>query len=310
MKIKNLYNSANHIIHENIIPIIAVLAIGFWFFGEDTPQPYHEMEMSSSDMAMEHMPRQNRAIKMASFAGRGGGTFPPTPFSNFDPTNPNRKIIKNGNLTIEVQDTEEAKTKAEQKITELEGVITNLNSWEVRPGTLNYNLTIRIPSDKLDLATEELTKLGIKKSENFNTQDITGAYADTENQLKNLKVRRDRLRELMQTETKALKDVLEVDRELSQVQGRIENLERMQKSRDVNVAYSTLNLTLQAETKYGDVLNPQWTVENSWKNAVNKLIQASQDIFDKALELITFTPIWLPILILIFWTYRRFIRKK
>ena len=326
MKIKNYWHTANTIVRENIIPIIAIFAIGFWLFGKptDSPQPY--LKMAQNDMAKS--PTSNRMTAKMTLAGQGGGgqmmaeqmmipggfgggKFPPYPqFENFDPNNPNRKIIKNANLAIEVNNTETAKKQAEEKIISLKGTITHLNSWEARPGTLNYNFTVRIPSENLESAVKTLATIGLKKSEGFSTQDITGSYTDTENQLENLRTRRERLRELMKTETKELKDILEVDRELSQVQGRIENLERIQKGRNIDTAYSTLNLMIQAEPEIGDFVNPQWSPEKSWKNAVNKLIQTSQNIFDKTVEILTFIPIWLPILILALWIKHKFFKKK
>lgn len=258
------------------------------------------------DMAMADVEESARAPRMMkSSFGRGGDIVPPVFAEGFDPEQDEKKIVKNGNLTIEVSYPEDAKKQAEVKIGALEGSITNLNSWENRPGVLTYNMTIRIPSESLDKAIEVLSGLGIKKSENFSVQDITSQYNDTENQIKNLTVRRDRLRELMEKDTNELKDILEVDRELSNVQLQIENLERTQKRRDVDVAYSTLRLTIQPEPEIGDVNNPHWSADRSWKQSVNDLINTSQGIFDKAIKLVVFAPIWIPMLLVLV-----FVRKK
>ncbi len=250
-----------------------------------------------------------RAPKMM-MAGRGGGGYFAETNNGYIPNAENRKIIKNGSISVEVADTEKAREEAEAQIAELDGEITNMNSWEVRPGVLSYNFTVRIPSDKLDEAMEKLAFLGVKKSENISTNDITAAYSDTENQLENLKARRDRLRELMDRETKDLGDVLSVDRELSNVQMQIENLERMQTRRDVNVSHSTLNLSLMPETQIGDVADPHWTFTKSWRMAINDLIQSSHGLADKLIKVIAYIPIWVPALIILWVLKVKVINKK
>jgi hypothetical protein len=213
-------------------------------------------------------------------------------------------------LNIEVDDTEITKDLVEEKVAELGGVITNMNSYEVRTGILSYNMTLRIPSGKLDAALENLASLGVKKSENFSSSDITTQYMDTENQIKNLETRRDRLRELMKFKTDNLSDVLQIDRELSSVQNQIENFQRTQNRRDNDVNFSTINLQIQPKPQIGDFSSPQeWNVEKTWTQSVNDLIHSLQNIAKRVIHIVVYAPIWLPILVLL-WFIQRYIRRK
>ena len=133
-------------------------------------------------------------------------------------------------------------------------------------------------------------------------------YRDNESRLKNLQARRDRLRKLMDKETDKLSDILEIDRELANVQTEIENLERMLKRQDVDVAYSTLNLSINPEPQIGDFTTPDWSPKRSWRGAINDLINSSQKIFDGAVKVGAYAPIWIPIL-LILWFVQRKIRR-
>jgi len=258
---------------------------------------------------MEDSMEMEYSSKMMSARGMGGGGIMPM-MDGYIPNAKDRKIIKNGSLSVEVADTEEAREEAEAQIKTLDGEITNMNSWEVRPGVLSYNFTVRVPSNKLEEAMEKLTFLGIKKSENISSNDITAQYSDTENQLENLKARRTRLRELMEKETDDLGDVLKVDRELSNVQLQIENLERMQSRRDVNVSYSTLNLSLLPEAQIGDIADPHWTVKKSWRMAINDLIQSSHGLANKLIMIVAYIPIWVPLFIILWVIKIKVINKK
>jgi len=266
----------------------------------------------------ERMGMDRVAAESANFDGRGGDVRMVKSMaapriaqadSSYAPDAENRKIIKNGNLSLEVEDTEAAKAEAETLVKEFKGSITNMNSWNVRPNVLGFNLTIRIPSESLDALMKKLSDLGLKTSEGFNSTDITAQYQDTAARIKNLETRRNRLQELLEFETEALKDVLDVDRELSNVQFEIENLQKSQNRRDVDVAYSTLNLHLQPEMQIGDESNPHWSVTKSWKQAVSDLLKTGHALGDKLIKLVVFIPIWVPILLLGWWLQKRFLRK-
>ena len=217
-----------------------------------------------------------------------------------------RKIVKNGSLQLEVEDTEESLAIVEVELANQKAYITHQNSSEVRRGTLAYNITIRVPADNLEILSENLEKLGLKKSENYSTSDITAQYRDTANRVKNLEVRRDRLRALMERETENISDVLEIDRELSRVQDQIDNLSNTQTRRDTDVSYSTLQLTLSPQPEIGDFSSPDWNLDASWKTAVNDFIHDAREVVDKLIRAFVYTPIWLPLL-LILWGLKRLI---
>jgi hypothetical protein len=299
------WSSLNDFVLKHFLIIIVVILAGWWIFGNNNINHF----ASYGGPIMEDSMEMEYSSKMMSARGMGGGGIMPM-MDGYIPNAKDRKIIKNGSLSVEVADTEEAREEAEAQIKTLDGEITNMNSWEVRPGVLSYNFTVRVPSNKLEEAMEKLTFLGIKKSENISSNDITAQYSDTENQLENLKARRTRLRELMEKETDDLGDVLKVDRELSNVQLQIENLERMQSRRDVNVSYSTLNLSLLPEAQIGDIADPHWTVKKSWRMAINDLIQSSHGLANKLIMIVAYIPIWVPLFIILWVIKIKVINKK
>lgn len=303
---------------RNLILTVVIVgaAVALWP-SNDHISPYRMVKSVSqnfhADYAMEEMAMDAdmgmAAPMMAKMAVRGGMDIMPTVHAEFAPDIADKKIIKNASLNLEVEDTEIARNLIEEKIAELGGGITNMNSHEARPGVLAYNFTLRIPAEKLDTALAQLAGLGVKKYENYSTSDITAQYADTQNRLKNLETRRDRLRELMDRETDSLSDVLQIDRELSSVQQQIENYERQLSRHDVDVAYSMLNLSVQPEPEIGDFTTPEWTPERTWKQAVNDLIRDLHHLVDRAVRVVVYAPIWIPV-ILILWGAQRFIRRR
>lgn len=317
-KFKQAYVWANSFVRNNLFLFIVVI-FGGWFllqsgsigvtqrsldYGYDSRNESVAMDIGSAMTT----PRSVN-MKMANFASNGI-IEPPMAYADFDPTATERKIIKNANLEIEVEDTEKAKMDAEAETKNKGGSVTNMNSWEVRPGMLAYNLTVRIPAEKFENTIEALTFLGTKKSESFSTNDITAQYQDTSNRLKNLEARRERLREMMDRQTDKLADVLQIDQELSRVQIDIENLQSTLRRNDTDVAYSTLQLTLRPEPQIGDIENPYWSFSKSWKTSFNNLIQDSQGLADKLITLLVYIPIWVPIFLILWWIKRKITSQR
>lgn len=320
MGIKTGLKFINQFLKDYALVLIIVLAAGIYFTSNNhsiQPRPLakvmsqtasygglpmeESMEMNA-DMAYSQAPSMVSRTKMAV----SDSIQPPTALAqDFDPEGlDDRKIVKNGSLQLEVEDTEESLGLVEAELATQKAYITHQNSWEVRRGTLAYNLTIRVPADNLETLSENLEQLGLKKSENYSTADITAQYRDTGNRIKNLEVRRDRLRALMERETENIRDVLEIDRELTRVQDEIDNLSNTQTRRDTDVAYSTLQLTVSPQPEIGDFSSPDWNLENSWKSAVNDFIHDARDVVDKLIRAFVYTPIWLPLL-LILWGLKR-----
>jgi len=320
MKIKQILLAPFKMVGKNFFPILIIGGLFFYIF--DTDQALFSHKSGFIGMEKEIVQsasfESNSVDKVLSFSGAPMAKMSrrivspvPSVFADggFAPEATNRKVIKEANLDLEVADSEEAKALAEAEVKSLDGFITNMNSWEVRVGVLAYRMTIRVPAEKLDIAMENLAKLGVKKSESFSSRDITAQYTDTEAQIKNLEARRTRLRKLLEFETKNLADVLQVDRELNNLQNQLDRLMRTQKGRDEKVAYSTLILTLNPKTQIGDLTNPEWNPEKSWKIAVNDLIKKSQHIIDRLIRLVVLAPIWLPVLFLLWLVKRRFWKK-
>lgn len=305
MNFKSLYASVNNFVRTHLLLLLIIAALIWLLYpGHVSPVPFQNYGRGGgAEMAMMDMAESEPMLAMSKRSGYGGNVMADMG-DEFAPESDDRKIIRNARLTVEVADTEDGRTNAEIVLKEVGGSVTNMHSWEVRPGVLGYNLTMRVPAENLDATMIALAELGVKKSESLSMRDITASYQDAEGRLNNLRARRDRLRDMMDRETDKLADVLAIDRELANVQTEIERLERTQKGRDTDVAYSTLNLTIQPEPQVGDVQNPHWSPERSWKKAVNQLIEKLQGLADLGIEVIVFAPLWIPVLLIVWGVWR------
>lgn len=296
-----------------VLCFVGVGAWALWPSGDDDFVGVYEGEMREGMAVMDRMPMMAKSAVQNFSSGASGvaSRFAPETVMADDGVagdQADRKIVKNATLNLEVGNTEEGKSLAKAEVKSLGGFVTNQNSWEVRPRVLAYNMTVRVPAENLEKLVKNLETIGVKKSENYSTSDITAQYADTEAEIEILEASRDTLTALMEKKSENLGDYLKIYQELTKVQKQIDRLTRMQKKRDEQVTYSTLRLTINPEPQIGDISSPEWNTEKSWKLAVNDLLKFAQGMTDKLIYVVVFSPVWIAVLILVWivrWVFRR-----
>lgn len=86
------------------------------------------------------------------------------------------------------------------------------------------NLVLRVLPQHLKPLLEHINKVGNVVTQNTESEDKTSTVIDVEAKIKNLTELRNRLRTILTTRTGSLKDVVEVERELSRAQSELDGL--------------------------------------------------------------------------------------
>lgn len=86
------------------------------------------------------------------------------------------------------------------------------------------NLVLRVLPQNLKPLLERINKVGNIVTQNTESEDKTTTVIDVEAKIKNLTDLRNRLRTMLTTRTGSLKDVVEVERELSRAQSELDSL--------------------------------------------------------------------------------------
>lgn len=215
-----------------------------------------------------------------------------------------RKIIKSVGLTIEVQEVEKTTDKVKNIVANLEGFIADSHSSEDDVGKKSVTLSLRIPAIKLDEAIQALKALGHVQEEHVRGEDVTEQYFDLETRLANAKRLEARILDLLDKQTKDLKDMLEAEKELARVRESIETMEGRKRFLDSHISLSSIEIALVAPPGWG-------------RGMFDPLTGSLQ----RALESFTFSLAWLIIfifaaapwvalLILASWLVLRFLRWR
>jgi hypothetical protein len=144
-------------------------------------------------------------------------------------------IIYTAQITMAVYQVETSLATVEKVAHDLNGYLASRN---------DNGITIRVPRDTFEEAIRRVALTGDVVHKQVDAEDVTDEFVDSEVRVKNLRAMRDRLVELLRSA--AVKDALEIEKELGRITQEIERIEgRLKLLRD-KLAYSTITVTFQA----------------------------------------------------------------
>lgn len=145
-----------------------------------------------------------------------------------------RKLIKNGSIQIEVENFDSVDDQIKAFVKKFGGYIVDTYNNENC-----YNTTIRIPSDKFEIAMDESGTLGKVKSRSENSQDVTDQYYDLESRIETKKILKEKFESYLKQATN-MSDLLEVERQLNEVISELEAVEGRMKRLSNQIDFSTI----------------------------------------------------------------------
>lgn len=127
-------------------------------------------------------------------------------------------------------------------LTSVEALARELGGYLAQRG--DAQVTVKVPRPRFEEAMIRIEKLGDVLHRNIAAEDVTDEYVDLELRLKNARGMRDRLAELLHGA--AVKDAVEIEKELAKVTEVIEQIEgRLKVLRD-KVGFSSITVSFQA----------------------------------------------------------------
>ena len=249
----------------------------------------------------------------ANVSGQGSGTIDVAAAVQRS----NRKIIKNAEIRLLVEDSDIAIDRITQIVGDVDAYIISSRIWYQPYAGDNYKyatITMGVPVDQFETAIRRLRSVSVQVlDENASGEDVTDQYVDLQSQLDNLIATRDRIRTFLD-QAKTVEESLRVSEELSEIEAQIEEIQgRMNYLKD-RAAYSTITVSVEPElpeiialpTPTPKPWSPIGVIERSKKT----LTVTYQGIFEM---LIWFFMVVLPIFappIFVIWLIVKWVNRK
>lgn len=157
-----------------------------------------------------------------------------------------RKLIKDSELEIETKEFDKFISNLEKEINRLGGYIQKSDiSGSTDYGANRYALIVaRIPADKLDDFTNQVSTLAAVKSKKESVRDVTMDYVDIESRIRALKAEEESLLALLK-KAERLDDILSIQKALTDVRYQLESYESKIRTYDDLIEYSTVTMEIQ-----------------------------------------------------------------
>lgn len=144
------------------------------------------------------------------------------------------KIIYTARVTMAVYQVEQGLSAVEKIAKDMGGYLSLKRDREI---------TVRVPRGRFEPALAAIDKIGDVLHRDVQAQDVTDEFVDLEIRIKNARAMQARLKELL--ERAAVKEALEIEKELHRVTEELERLEGKLKLLKDKIAYSTITVVFE-----------------------------------------------------------------
>lgn len=187
-----------------------------------------------------------------------------------------RKWIITIDMNVETDDLNLLMENLEQTINTLGGYVEDQN---IHNGSnyasrryRNANLTIRIPDEKVDQFTSDISGLANVVSQNLRREDITLKYVATSSRVTALETEEARLLELL-AKAETMEDLLTIEARLTDVRYELENYASQLRLYDNQIDYATIYLYIDEVQEYTPVEEPTFfeRIRNTFSDSLEGL---------------------------------------
>lgn len=195
-----------------------------------------------------------------------------------------KKVIKNGNLSLRVDSVDKASEKISEIARNNEGEVFSSNFSQHGTNAKSGVMTVKVPVKNFEKTFGEIKKVAIiVNNESTTGQDVTEQYTDLQAQMKNKQAEEQSYVKLLDQAQK-MDDILAITRQLSATRGEIERIQSKIRYMDSQTDMSTISASLSEDTSV--------TIVDSWrpwqvvKESVRELIKSVQGWIDFIIRLI------------------------
>ena len=205
-----------------------------------------EMSMDMEEAIMDESPMGDHSINSSTGGSDTGAAA----------RSAKRMIITTVNLNLQTKEFDAGVVEVENIVTSLGGFIQDSHvegeNLYGRSGGRSANFTVRVPSQRLGEFFTGVGNIFNITSKSQSSQDITDSYYDTESRLNSLKIQEARLLEMLASSTE-LQYLIEVQRELANVQYQIDSFTSSKMRMENQVEMSTVHIYLSEVVEYTPV---------------------------------------------------------
>jgi hypothetical protein len=224
----------------------------------------------------------------------GGEPAPATPPPTEPPKAVARKIIYNADVDLVVDDFDRLEQGLRRLVKESGGYLADADVSGTKGVQRSGRWKVRVPVERFDAFVESAVRLGELQRRQTNSQDVTEEFYDLEARIKNKKVEEGRLVKHLEESTGKLKEILDVEREISRVREEVERLQgRLQMLANLT-ALTTVTITAREVRDYTPAAAPTFgtRVARAFQGSAESLVLFLGEVVLAVVRFVPWLPIW------------------
>ncbi|NPV71525.1 MAG: DUF4349 domain-containing protein [Firmicutes bacterium] len=208
-----------------------------------------------------------------------------------------RKIIKNADLSIDVENLADALRQIELKTEQAGGYVQDSSSGS-RSGDERFaKITARVPSERFLDVLQAVESLGKITNRRVFTEDVTEQYIDLESRIANLKEQQKRLREIL-SQAKKVEEILQIEKELERVGQECDSLSGRLRFLKNRVEISTITVALR-ETPAASQNVSTRPLGSAWSRGASAFVSTVNHLVAAGAGLVVFLMGTAPVLVIL-----------
>ncbi len=234
--------------------------------------------------------------------------FPPT--AGETAADVDQRIIKTGYVTLQVNDVHESIESVTAIADSLEGFVQSSNAGENYDGTTYGSITIRVPAEQYESALQQIRDAGLKViDESTDTQDVTEQFTDLQARV-GVAQEQEQAYVALLNRAGSVSELLEVQRELSNVRANIESLQGQIQYLENRTSLSTITVSFEELASVALPTKP-FQPGSTVSDALQSVVVVFQTIIEALIWIVVLgVGVGLPIGLIAWLIYKGVMRKR
>lgn len=274
----------------------------------EAPAPVQAMGMKAGAYEGRNLLVAQIAESAPAMAGGVGGAVPSqgqVQLATVAASRSDRYVVKNGQVSLQVEDVRTAATKIMDLAKSLGGYVSSRNDNLPVVGRRTVAMQVRVPADQFEAVLAQIDTMGKVINESVRAEEVTEQFLDTDSRVRNLKQTEQRILSHLERATQ-LEEILRVEQEVTRVRGEIEQLEGRLRFLTDKIAFSSLDVTLTEEAKMQTLTPPEsFSVAGVFGDAWRSLAGLGQRVTVVIVWVGVWAIVWIPLLVVLLVVARR-----
>lgn len=209
--------------------------------------------------------------------------------------NPEKKLIKTGDLSLEVESLSDTMTAIGKWVASFGGYVSSSNQYST-----SLNMVAHIPQDKFDAAMEEAGDFGRIVYKTVSSRDVTEEYYDLETRLETKRILLEKLQGYL-LEAKNISEIMEVESKISTVTAELERMQGQINRLSKQVNYSQIYIYAALPSNYNEDGFILPDTKSEFRDFVSNLINFGLQYVISALYILLCGTLIVLLLIFLYW---------